>query len=57
MSSRNPRQHTNDLINAVDEGLVDKDYLISALLNALSDSEVHQCLLANDILLDEVQDD
>lgn len=48
------RETTTRLINAIDEGLVDKDYVLNACLGALSEAEVHQMCLANDILfLDE----
>lgn len=55
--SNDPRQHTNDVLGALENGLIDKDYLITALLNALSDSEVHQAMLANDILVDDLDED
>ena len=58
MSHPGPRQYTTRLLEAVEEGMVDKDYLITALLNWLSDADVHQMCLANDILdLDEEDDD
>ncbi len=54
--SPGPRQTTTRLLNAIEEGLVDKDYVINACLGALSEAEVHQMCLANDILL-EVDDE
>lgn len=51
------RESTTRLINAIDEGLVDKDYVINACLGALSEAEVHQMMLANDILLTDDEDD
>jgi hypothetical protein len=52
-----PRETTNKVLAQVEEGLLDKDYLINACLGALSEAEVHQMCLANDILLDELEDD
>ena len=51
------RESTTRLIDAIDEGLVDKDYVINACLGALSEAEVHQMMLANDILLTDDEDD
>lgn len=52
-----PRRNTNRLLEALDEGLLDKDYVLSAALSALSDAEVRQMMLANDILLEDEYDD
>lgn len=52
-----PRRNTNRLLEALDEGLLDKDYVLSAALSALSDAEVRQMMLANDILLEDEHDD
>lgn len=51
------RETTTRLINAIDEGMVDKDYVLNACLGALSEAEVHQMCLANDILFLEDDDD
>jgi len=55
--SNNPRETTTRLVNAIDEGLVDKDYVLNACLGALSEAEVHQMCLANDILFLDEDDD
>lgn len=52
-----PRRNTNRLLEALDEGLLDKDYVLNAALSALSDDEVRQMMLANDILLEDEHDD
>lgn len=52
-----PRRNTNRLLEALDEGLLDKDYVLNAALSALSDAEVRQMMLANDILLEDEHDD
>ena len=51
------RKYTTQLIEAMDNDLVSKDYVLSAALNALSDAEVHQMCLANDILFYESDED
>jgi hypothetical protein len=45
------------LLNAIEEGMVDKDYVLNACLGALSEAEVHQMCLANDILFTDEDDD
>lgn len=47
------RKSTNLLLEAIEEGIVDKDYVISACLNWLSEADVHQMMLANDILIED----
>ena len=53
MAHNHPRHNTIRLLEALDDGLVSKDFVLEAALNALSDSEVHQMMLANDILIEE----
>lgn len=57
--SKDPRASTNRLLAAIDEGMVDKDYVISACLGWLSEAEVHRMMLANDIMwtIEEQTDD
>lgn len=47
------RKSTNRLLEAIEEGIVDKDYVISACLNWLSEADVHRMMLANDILIED----
>jgi hypothetical protein len=42
------RKSTNILLRAIENDLVDKDYVINACLGALSESEVHEMMNAND---------
>lgn len=48
-----PRYNTNRLMAAIDEGMFSQEYVLNAALSALSDDEVHQMCLANDILLED----
>lgn len=43
------RKHTNGLLQMVEEGWVDKDYVIQVLSMYLSDEEVADCMRMNDI--------
>jgi len=54
--SPGPRETTTKLLAAIEEGLVCKDYVLNACLGALSEAEVHQMCLANDILFLEDDD-
>ena len=55
--SNDARQYTTQLIEAIDNELVDKDYVLKAALGHLSDAEVHKMCLANDILFYEPEED
>ena len=48
---RNPRANTIALLEALDSGMLDKDYVIEAAQNFLSDADVKQMCQANDIEL------
>jgi hypothetical protein len=53
-----PREYTVKLMDLVDEGVVDKDYVISGLLNWLSEADVYQFCVANfPELFDDVDED
>jgi hypothetical protein len=52
-----PRETTTKLLDAIEQGLVCKDYVLNACLGALSEAEVHQMCLANDILFLEDDDE
>lgn len=43
------RKHTYGLLQMVEEGWVDKDYVIQVLSMYLSDDEVRDCMRMNDI--------
>lgn len=52
------REYTCRILNALDEGIVDKDYLIHTMLDWMSESDVKQMYLANGLLcLDEKEED
>jgi signal transduction histidine kinase len=50
-SHRQSRPYTTAVLDAVDEGMLDKDTLIADLLGWLSESEVEQFARANDLLV------
>ena len=43
------RKYTNGLLEMVEEGWVDKDYVIQVLSMYLSDDEVRDCMKLNEI--------
>lgn len=47
------RFHTIQLLQMVDDGVVDKDYLIQDLLGYLSESEVEDFMRMNDYIREE----
>ncbi len=59
--ARQPREATNKLLELVDEGLIDKDYVIRAFTSWLSEADVAQVCHDNEIWLfveeDEEDDD
>lgn len=50
------RKNTNRILEMVENGLLDKDYLISACLQYMSDSEVRDMANSNDIEIEEQYD-
>lgn len=46
---RDERNIRDEVIAAVDEGMIDKDYLITAMLKYMSSDDVKDMLRANDI--------
>jgi ferritin len=44
-----PREATNRVLELVEEGIIDKDYLISALLSYLSDDQVADMAWLNEL--------
>jgi hypothetical protein len=49
------RFYTVQLMEMVDQGLVDKDYLINDLLGWLSEEEVERFMRSNDYLMEQGQ--
>ena len=43
------RKYTNGLLEMVEEGWIDKDYVIQVLSMYLSDDEVRDCMKLNEI--------
>lgn len=52
-----PREYTNKLLEMVDEGLLDKDTVITALAKYMSDDEVRDCMEINDFLYEDEEED
>jgi hypothetical protein len=44
------REYTNKLLEMVEDGIVDKDYVILACLCYMSESEVEDMMRANDLI-------
>lgn len=54
---RPERNIRDEVIAAVDEEMIDKDYLITAMLKYMSPDDVKDMLRANDIQLNGFEDD
>ena len=53
------RRYTCELLDMVEQGMIDKDYLISDLLNWMSEADVEQFARSNDYIpsLDDDSED
>lgn len=51
------RFYTIDLMTQLEDGFVDKDYVLNALLNYMSDEEVRDCMRMNCIMTLEELDE
>lgn len=51
------RQYTNKMLAAIEEGLLDRDQVILACLNWMSDRDVQLMAEANEFLEEEEDDD
>jgi hypothetical protein len=51
------RQYTNRLLEMIEEGLVDKDYVIMACVKYMSEDDVKDMMHCNDILDEEEEDE
>jgi hypothetical protein len=54
---RQTRPATNRLIDMMDEGLIDARAVADMALSWLSESSVHEMMLANDLVEDEAEDE
>ena len=54
---RQTRPATNRLIDMMDEGLIDARAVADMALSWLSESSVHEMMLANDLVEDEPEDE
>lgn len=55
--SRAPREYTNRIIEALDEGLLDRDTVIMAALSYMSEDEVKDLAHVNAFFEDEDEDE
>jgi hypothetical protein len=55
--SKPTRFYTNQLLQMVEDGIVDKDYLIQDLLGYLSESDVEAFMRKNDYILEEEEEE
>ena len=51
------RQHTNKLLEMVEEGLLDRDTVILALASYMSDDEVRDCMEINEFVTEDEEDE
>jgi len=56
-SHRQTRPATNKLIDMMDEGVIDARAVADMALAYMSEHDVHQMMLANDLVEDEAEDD
>lgn len=54
---RQPRECTNKLLEMIEEGLIDKDTVIMACLNYMSEDEVTDMMRVNEFLIDGEDDE
>ena len=52
-----PRQYTNKLYDMLDEGLIDKDLVITACLKYMSEDEVKDMMEANEFIQEEDEEE
>lgn len=55
--SATPRQYTNQLLEMIEQGLLDKDNVIMACIKYMSEDEVKDMMHVNEFLLDEEEED
>ena len=55
--SRQSRQYTRKLLEMMDEGLLDPHWTLLACVNYMSEDDVQDMMRANDMLLEEDEDE
>jgi hypothetical protein len=50
------REYTEKLLEMVDDGLIDKDYVICACLCYMSEADVEDLMRANDLIWEEEEE-
>jgi len=51
------RKYTNQLLEMIDDGLLDRDTVITACLNALSEQDVQDMMEANEFIEEQFEDE
>ena len=51
------RQYTNELLDLIEQGMLDKDQVILACVNYMSEQEVKDMMLSNEFIEDENDDE
>ncbi len=51
------REYTNKLLEGIEEGIYDKDYIILACVKYMSEDEVQDMMHCNELLEHEVEND
>ena len=52
-----PRHYTNLLLQKIEDGELDKDAVISAFVNYMSEDEIKDCCIQEELLEDEEDDE
>ena len=54
---KNAREYSMKLLDLVEEGILDRDAVICAMINYLSDSDVKRMMEVNEFIVDEEDDE
>jgi hypothetical protein len=52
-----PRYYTNQLLEMIEEGIIDKDTVINACLSYMSESEVQDMMESNEFIEEEEEEE
>jgi len=53
---KNAREYSKKLLDLVEEGILDRDAVICAMINYLSDSDVKRMMEVNEFIVDEEEE-
>ena len=54
---KNAREYSMKLLDLVEEGILDRDAVICAMINYLSDSDVKQMMEVNEFIIEEDEEE